>query len=401
MATTPGRIRPWRYLAAFAGIIVVLYALVFFTGDKPTPKLGIDLQGGTRVTLTARTEAGGEPPREQLLQAQTIIEQRVNGLGVSGAEVVLDGTNITITVPGEEGDQARSLGQTAQLRFREVVGGPVAAAPHRSGRPRRPGSGGPSTGDTPSTVSPTGAPSDATPDSTPDSTLPPQGRGGPDSQHAGRARRVRPGPAVGPALRAPGHTRPGRRYRGDPGGSGRPDRRRGDRRGPRHPPEHGRHRAGPGPAGARLRGDGPAARLRRPDAPAGQLQPGRHREVRARPELPRGHADRQRAGRTEQPGCRVGHRRVVQERRRGDLGRLHVAERRQERGVRARRRGRLRPDHPGPDLRQHPDHRAVQPGRGPEPRGHPALRLAAAVVRVVGGPDRVGLPRASRRWRPV
>ena len=53
----------------------------------------------------------------------------MNGLGVSGAEVVLDGTNITITVPGEEGDQARSLGQTAQLRFREVVGGPVAAAP--------------------------------------------------------------------------------------------------------------------------------------------------------------------------------------------------------------------------------------------------------------------------------
>ena len=129
MASTPGRIRPWRHLAAFAGIVVVLYALVFFTGASPTPKLGIDLQGGTRVTLTARTESGGEPPREQLLQAQSIIEQRVNGLGVSGAEVVLDGTNITITVPGEEGDQARSLGQTAQLRFREVVGGPVAAAP--------------------------------------------------------------------------------------------------------------------------------------------------------------------------------------------------------------------------------------------------------------------------------
>ena len=41
MATTPGRIRPWRYLAAFAGIVVVLYALVFFNGDgKATPKLG-------------------------------------------------------------------------------------------------------------------------------------------------------------------------------------------------------------------------------------------------------------------------------------------------------------------------------------------------------------------------
>ena len=76
MASTPGRIRPWRHVGAFAGIVVALYALVFLTGDhRPNPKLGIDLQGGTRVTLTARTETGGVPPREQLLQAQSIIEQ--------------------------------------------------------------------------------------------------------------------------------------------------------------------------------------------------------------------------------------------------------------------------------------------------------------------------------------
>jgi preprotein translocase subunit SecD len=130
VATTPGRIRPWRYLAGFAGIVVVLYALVAFTGDRSfAPKLGIDLQGGTRVTLTARTESGQVPPRDQLVQAQSIIEQRVNGLGVSGAEVVLDGNNITITVPGDQGEQARSLGQTAQLRIRGVVGQPIAATP--------------------------------------------------------------------------------------------------------------------------------------------------------------------------------------------------------------------------------------------------------------------------------
>ncbi len=130
MPPTPGQIRPGRYLATFAGIVALLYALVFFTGDgSATPKLGIDLQGGTRVTLEARTESGGEPPREQLLQAQQIIEARVNGLGVSGAEVVLDGTNIVITVPGEEGEQARSLGQTAQLRIRPVIGQPYPVAP--------------------------------------------------------------------------------------------------------------------------------------------------------------------------------------------------------------------------------------------------------------------------------
>ncbi|HXV91983.1 MAG TPA: protein translocase subunit SecD [Pseudonocardia sp.] len=145
MAPTPGRMRPWRYLAAFAGVVVVLYSLVFFTGDgSPTPKLGIDLQGGTRVTLTARTETGDVPPREQLEQAREIVEARVNGLGVSGAEVVLDGDNLTITVPGDEGEQARSLGQTAQLRFREVVGGPVPAGPEAAPAtpaPAEPGAG--------------------------------------------------------------------------------------------------------------------------------------------------------------------------------------------------------------------------------------------------------------------
>ncbi|QYN39682.1 protein translocase subunit SecD [Pseudonocardia sp. DSM 110487] len=146
MASTPGQIRPWRHLAAFVAIVAALYALVFFTGDgSPTPKLGIDLQGGTRVTLQPRTETGAEPPREQLLQAQQIIEQRVNGLGVSGAEVVVDGSNLTITVPGQQGEQARSLGQTAQLRFREVVGGPYAAQqqPQQQPQPGAPQPGAP------------------------------------------------------------------------------------------------------------------------------------------------------------------------------------------------------------------------------------------------------------------
>ncbi|MET0188776.1 MAG: protein translocase subunit SecD [Pseudonocardia sediminis] len=140
MASSPGQqISPWRYLTAFVGIVVILYALVLFTGGgNISPKLGIDLQGGTRVTLTARTENGGVPPRDQLIQAQQIIEQRVNGLGVSGAEVVLDGSNLTITVPGDGGDEARSLGQTAQLRFREVIGGPIpansAAQPGQAGQ---------------------------------------------------------------------------------------------------------------------------------------------------------------------------------------------------------------------------------------------------------------------------
>ena len=134
MAPQAGQFRPWRNLAVFAGIVAVLYSLVFLTGGgRPSPKLGIDLQGGTRVTLTARTLDGRPPSRESLDQARQIIEQRVNGIGVSGAEVILDGNNLIITVPGENGEQARTLGQTAKLYFRpvisEVAAGPPAAAP--------------------------------------------------------------------------------------------------------------------------------------------------------------------------------------------------------------------------------------------------------------------------------
>jgi len=130
VAPPSGQFRPWRYLASFVGIVAVLYSLVFLTGSgDPTPKLGIDLQGGTRVTLTARTPDGADPTREQLDQARRIIEERVNGIGVSGAEVVQDGSNLIITVPGEDGEQARTLGQTAKLYIREVAGQSVPAQP--------------------------------------------------------------------------------------------------------------------------------------------------------------------------------------------------------------------------------------------------------------------------------
>ncbi|SDQ09826.1 protein translocase subunit SecD [Actinopolyspora saharensis] len=121
MAPPRGQIRPARYLLAFVVILLGIYSLVFFTGDrKPTPELGIDLQGGTRVTLTARTPNGKPPSDESLKQARQIIEQRVNGLGVSGSEVTIDGTNLVITVPGKDGEQAKRLGQTAELNLRQV-----------------------------------------------------------------------------------------------------------------------------------------------------------------------------------------------------------------------------------------------------------------------------------------
>ncbi|STC70569.1 protein translocase subunit SecD [Corynebacterium pilosum] len=110
---------PKRALAVFVLIVAVVYALVFFTGDRSaTPKLGIDLQGGTRVTLVPQ---GDEPTQDQLDQARTILENRVNGMGVSGAEVVVDGNTLVITVAGDDTSEVRNLGQTSQLMFRPVA----------------------------------------------------------------------------------------------------------------------------------------------------------------------------------------------------------------------------------------------------------------------------------------
>lgn len=105
-------------MSIFGIVTIFLYLLAFMTSSGAfAPKLGIDLQGGTRVTLVPR----GQPDEQAMQQATDIIRDRVNGLGVSGAEVVLDGSNIVLTVPGEDATAARDLGETSKLTIRPVV----------------------------------------------------------------------------------------------------------------------------------------------------------------------------------------------------------------------------------------------------------------------------------------
>ncbi|MCG7593684.1 protein translocase subunit SecD [Mycobacterium sp. PSTR-4-N] len=163
MASSSTPVHAARYLALFLVLLIGAYLLVFLTGDKKAdPKLGIDLQGGTRVTLTARTPDGSPPSRDALNQAQQIISARVDGLGVSGSEVIIDGQNLVITVPGNDTSEARNLGQTARLYIRPVIhaipaagqgppeqAGPAGAPPGAPGAPpgavpgMPPGAGGP------------------------------------------------------------------------------------------------------------------------------------------------------------------------------------------------------------------------------------------------------------------
>nr|WP_123670366.1 protein translocase subunit SecD [Actinocorallia herbida] len=96
-----------------------------FLQGSPVPKLGLDLAGGTTITMTAQTEDGKAAPSEQMDQAIKIIRDRVNGSGLTDAEVTKQGDNvIVVSVPGDRDDQQRIIelvGTTAQLQFRQVL----------------------------------------------------------------------------------------------------------------------------------------------------------------------------------------------------------------------------------------------------------------------------------------
>jgi preprotein translocase subunit SecD len=125
-----------RYLGALAAILVLLYAIVALAGpnNSPlTPKLGLDLQGGASVILQPKTT----PKSGQLQTAIDIINQRVNGAGVAEAEVVTQGNNIVVSLPGGNRASIANLATTAELRFREVLqalpgGNGVSASPQPS-----------------------------------------------------------------------------------------------------------------------------------------------------------------------------------------------------------------------------------------------------------------------------
>ena len=117
------RMAPWVILVILVGAIIV--DLPFdLLGDTARTRLGLDLQGGQRVTLEVVPQSGQTVTDEQVETARDIIERRVGGIGVSEPQVRTqtsgDGTRqIVVEVPGAtEEDQVRSLvGSTGQLQF--------------------------------------------------------------------------------------------------------------------------------------------------------------------------------------------------------------------------------------------------------------------------------------------
>jgi preprotein translocase subunit SecD len=113
-------------MVAMMVVIVGLAAWAFWPGTDHSVKLGLDLQGGTQITLQPKPVVeGATMTDDQLQQTVSILRQRVDGLGVAESEVTTqgsgEGATIVVSVPGLSQDRLLELVQrTALLDFRPV-----------------------------------------------------------------------------------------------------------------------------------------------------------------------------------------------------------------------------------------------------------------------------------------
>ena len=112
--------------SVLALIFVLIIAAITVIVTIPT-RLGLDLQGGSQLTIQVKTTPTIPKIEPGMLEAvRRIVENRVNGLGVSEALVQTVGEDqILVQLPGVNDPQQaeRVLGGTAKLEFREQLPG--------------------------------------------------------------------------------------------------------------------------------------------------------------------------------------------------------------------------------------------------------------------------------------
>ena len=112
--------KQWNYVSLAAILVLVLVAVWLFWPPATQIKKGLDIQGGLSVILTAEKANVDSASMERAL---LIVQERVNGLGVSEASVQREGaTSILVQLPGiKDAKQALDiLGSTGQLEFVDV-----------------------------------------------------------------------------------------------------------------------------------------------------------------------------------------------------------------------------------------------------------------------------------------
>lgn len=124
---TPRGYRPVRTLITFGTAILVMVGIlvagVTWSTATWTPKLALDLEGGTQIILTPVAESDEEVTEEVINQSIEIIRQRVDASGVAEAEITSQGGgNIVVGLPGQPDEATLDLVRTpAVMEFRPVL----------------------------------------------------------------------------------------------------------------------------------------------------------------------------------------------------------------------------------------------------------------------------------------
>ncbi|WP_068929231.1 protein translocase subunit SecD [Planobispora rosea] len=108
-----------RAIAAFAVIATSLYIALTMT-----PRLGLDLRGGTQIVLETRDSPTVKADAETTDRALEVLRRRADGLGVADAPLSRSGERrIIVELPGvlDPTKAAEVIGKTAQLTFHPVI----------------------------------------------------------------------------------------------------------------------------------------------------------------------------------------------------------------------------------------------------------------------------------------
>ncbi len=106
-------------LVAFGFVVAAMWGWILYKGW--TPQLGLDLQGGVSIILAPAE--GQNVDAGVLEQTVSIIENRVNALGVAESNTFAEGETIQVQIPGLRDQQGAEdvIGRTAQLQMRPVL----------------------------------------------------------------------------------------------------------------------------------------------------------------------------------------------------------------------------------------------------------------------------------------